>query len=186
VMRRKKLAIAKQFPGRDPGAMDGTGGTRKVTIHTEGVLRGKHGKDGNAYWLADYVADANIGYHFTYDYSGRFGQLYHPKQGSRSLVAGRWSPNRQGAVNIQVCFVGVKDAADVREWPMHNWEKFLKYCDSWGVPRKPITNFRHPTRSEWNWRRSGWTCHAAAPFSDHVDGAGAPISWLLSLDQRRR
>lgn len=177
--RKKWMPGAARIPGRDAGVMDRVGGTRKVTVHTEGVTRGHRGCEGNAINLARYVQSQNIGYHFTYDYHGRFAQLYTPLVGSRALLAGPWSPNRQGEVNIQVCFAGVSDASDVAHWPMKNWDKFLDFCDSWGVPRESITDFSLPSRSERKWRRSGWTCHAAAPFNDHTDGRGAPVRKLL-------
>lgn len=174
------LPEAVRVRGRDPGVMTNLGDDCKVTVHTEGVLRGHHGRDGNAENLAQYVAKENIGYHFVYDHKGRFAQLYTPKEGSRALLAGAWSPNRQGKVNIQICFAGVADASDVRYWPLRNWEKFLRFVEAWGVPGRAICNFENPKRSEKDWRRSGWTCHAASPFNDHVDGKGAPINRLLS------
>ncbi len=179
-MPRLWMRDAVKVRGRDAGVMTGVGGDRKVTVHTEGVERGRHGKDGDAVNLARYVAKENIGYHFTYDYQGRFAQLYTPREGSRALVAGDWSPNRQGDVNIQICFAGITDADDIRHWPLENWHKFLRFVEAWGVPPRAICNFNRPTRSESNWRRSGWTCHAASPFNDHVDGKGAPINRLLS------
>lgn len=171
---------AERVRGGLPGEMTRIGDDRKVTIHTEGVLRGRHGKDGDARNLAEYVAARNIGYHMVYDYHGRFVQLYTAKEASRALLAGRWSPNRQGTLNIQICFAGVSDASDLRHWPLENWHKFLRWVEAWGVPSQPICNFDNPTRVEANWRRSGWTCHAAAPLNDHVDGRGAPIHRLLS------
>ncbi len=179
-MPRLWMASAERVRGRDPGEMTGIGGDRKVTIHTEGVERGRRGKEGDAINLARYVAKENIGYHFTYDYQGRFAQLYTPREASRALVAGSWSPNRQGDVNIQICFAGVADASDIRHWPLENWVKFLRFVEAWGVPDVAICNFENPRRSERMWRRSGWTCHAAAPMNDHVDGKGAPIHRLLS------
>ena len=188
--RRTWVKGAVRVPGRDPGVMDGNGGTRKVTIHTEaprGGTRGKYGRDGNAITLARYVAGANTGYHLVYDYSGCIAQLYKPRQGSRALLVppgASWSPNRQGDVNIQLCFAGITDAADVAHWPMKNWDRLLAYFDAWGIPRDAITDFHHPTRSERHWRRSGWTCHAAAPMNDHQDGRGLPIKRLLNWDRR--
>lgn len=177
--RRNRLKGARWFHGASPGVMDGVGGTRKVVVHTEGVLRGKRGAGGNAFQLAEYVSARNIGYHFVYDYHGRWAQLYNPGEGSRAMLAGRWSPNRQGDVAIQICFAGVADASDVKDWPLTNWNRFLEFCDAWGIPRKEICDFKRPSRSEKDWRRSGWTCHAAAPMNDHVDGKGAPVGKLL-------
>ncbi len=177
-MPRLWLPDAEKIRGRDAGEMT-KNGDRKVVIHTEGVDRGRKGRDGNAIDLAHYVADRNIGYHFTYDRKGRFAQLYKPTEGSRALLAGAWSPNRTGTVVIQICFAGVADAGDVRDWPLTNWDKFLKFVQAWGVPDRPICNFEDPRRSERDWKRSGWTCHAAAPGNDHVDGKGAPIHRLL-------
>lgn len=185
--RRRWMKGAVKVRGRDAGVMDGTNGTRKVTIHTEGVLRGTKGKDGNAINLAHYVADNNIGYHFVYDYHGRWAQLYKPTEGSRSLAVpggASFSPNRQGEINIQICFAGISDARDVAYWPMKNWEKFLDFCDAWGIPREAVCDFKSPKRSKKRWRNSGWTCHAASPFNDHVDGAGAPIRKLLGRTKR--
>ena len=70
-MRRRWFPDARKIRGRDAGVMDGSYGTRKVVIHTEGVDRGRSGRDGNAYDLAHYVADRNIGYHLTIDRAGR-------------------------------------------------------------------------------------------------------------------
>ena len=88
--------------------------------------------------------------------------------------------NLVGKVNIQICFAGVADAADVRHWPLENWEKFLRFVEAWGVPPRAICNFDDPKRDVSDWKRSGWTCHAAAPFNDHTDGGGAPIRKLLA------
>ncbi len=179
-MPRMRMGSAEWIPGRDPGWMVGVSDDCKVTIHTEGVDRGRHGRQGDAINLARYVQQKNIGYHFVYDYRGQFAQLYTPKQGARALLAGPWSPNRQGKVNIQICFAGVADAADVRHWPLENWEKFLRFVEAWGVPPRAICNFDDPKRDVSDWKRSGWTCHAAAPFNDHTDGRGAPIRKLLA------
>lgn len=178
-MPRLWLPDAVKVRGRDAGEMTKDNGDCKVTIHTEGVDRGRKGRDGNAVSLANYVAAKNIGYHFVYDRAGRFAQLYKPTEGSRALLAGAWSPNRQGKVNIQICFAGIADAHDINDWPLKNWDHFLKFAQAWGVPDRAICNFENPRRSEREWKRSGWTCHAAAPGNDHVDGKGAPIHRLL-------
>lgn len=177
-MPRRWMKGATRVPGRLAGRMDGTDGTRKVVIHTEGVTRGPGGRAGNAVNLARYVADRNIGYHFVYDRAGRWAQVYPAHVGARSLKAGAWSPNRQGKVAIQVCFAGVTSMSETRDWPMTNWDTFLKFVESWGVPRKSVCRWADPARSEARWRQSGWTCHAAAPFNDHRDGTGTPGRWL--------
>lgn len=184
--KRKWLRGALRLRGGSPGVMDGYGGHCKVVLHTEGVQRGKHGRDGNAHSLARYVVDRGIAYHLVIDYQGRIAQCYTPDQGSRALLAGAWSPNRHGKRVIQICLAGVAEASDVKYWPMKNWDKVVDWCEAWGVPSKPITNFDKPTRSVAKWNRSGWTCHAAAPMNDHVDGRGAPIKWLLGEARARR
>lgn len=173
------LPGATRVPGRYPGRMDGTYGTKKVVLHTEGVDRGPDGRYGDAAAVARYVADRNIGYHLCYDYSGRWVQLYPADVGARALRAGAWSPNRQGVLAIQVCLVGVVDAADVAKWPMDNWGKFLRWLDDLGVPRESHVDWADPVRSTRLWRKSGWTSHAHSPHNDHVDGRGAPIGLLL-------
>ena len=185
-MARKWMKAAVKVPGRDAGVMDRSSGTRKVVVHTEGVLRGKNGRDGNAISLAKYVARENIGYHFVYDRAGRFAQIYPANVSSRSLLAGRWSPNRQGEVAIQICFAGISDAKEIEDWPMKNWDKFLRFTDKWRVPRKKQNNWNHPSRSESVWRQSGWHSHASAPFNDHVDGQGAPIRKMLKSKKKKR
>lgn len=170
---------AKRIPGRDAGVMDGTNGTRKVVLHTEGVDRGRNGRDGNAINLAHYVAARNIGYHFVIDRQGRIAQLYPVTVASRALLAGPWSPNRQGDIAIQVCFAGIASARQLDDWPLTNWNRLVRFFDSWDIPRRKHVDFNHPQRSEKAWRRSGYTSHAHAPFNDHTDGQGAPIHRLL-------
>ncbi len=178
-MRRKWFPGARRIVGRDPGVMDGSFGTRKVVIHTEGVDRGRNGRDGNAYDLAHYVADRNIGYHMTVDRAGRVAQLYPANVGSRAMLAGPWSPNRQGDIAIQVCFAGIADAGQLDDWPLPGWAKLRDWFESWGVPSRTHVDFNHPTRNTSDWRKSGWVSHAHAIFNDHTDGTHAPIHKLL-------
>lgn len=184
MMRRRWVKAATKVRGRDAGWMDGSFGSRKVTLHTEGVLRGRNGRDGNAIDLARYVAARNIGYHLILDRAGRIAQLYPATVGSRALLAGDWSPNRQGDINIQLCFAGIADAADLADWPLDGWGRLLRFFDSWAVPRRTHVSWRHPQRVATQWRKSGYVSHAHAPFNDHTDGGGAPIRRLLTWDQR--
>jgi hypothetical protein len=183
-MPRRRLASANQIPGRDAGVMDGTFGTRKVIIHTEGKQRGANGRDGDALWLARYTAGQNTGYNFTIDRRGRIGQLYAANVASRAMLPGSWSPNRQGVVAIQVCFAGINSAAELEDWPLDGWSKLLRFFDRWKVPRHTHVSWNHPDRSAAAWRRSGYVSHAHAPFNDHTDGGGAPIKRLLNWDKR--
>lgn len=179
-MRRRWLKGVTKVRGRDAGVMDHQGGTRKVVIHTEGVDRGHNGKGGNALWLAQYVAAANSGYHFTIDRSGRVAQLYSARVGSRAMKAGRWSPNRQGDIAIQVCFAGINDARQLEDWPLLGWDRLMRFFDSWDVPRTTPVGWGRPERSSQVWRtKSGFFSHAHAPFNDHTDGSHAPIHRLL-------
>ena len=182
-MRRKWMKDARRIGGRDAGWMDGTFGSRKVIFHTEGVDRGDNGNGGDARWLARFVAGANTGYHFTYDRHGRICQLYPANRASRAMLAGSWSPNRQGVVAIQVCFAGINSARELHDWPMHNWGKLLRFFDSWGVPRRTSVSWRHPNRRREDWRKSGYVSHAHAPFNDHTHGGGVPIKRLLEWDR---
>ena len=178
-MRRRWMPDAKKIRGRDAGDMDRSNGTRKAVIHTEGVDRGKNGRDGNAYDLARYVAANNIGYHFVIDRAGRIAQLYPVTVGSRALLAGPWSPNRQGVIAVQICFAGIASAEQLDDWPLVNWGRMMRFLDRWNIPRRHHVDFNHPTRRESDWRKSGWVSHAHAPFNDHTDGSGAPINRLL-------
>ena len=166
--------------GREAGVMGGSNGTRKVIVHTEGKDRGRNGRDGNALWLAKYVAGENPGYHFTIDRAGRIAQLYRVTVASRALVQGpSWSPNRQGILAVQVCFAGIKDAGQLDDWPLLHWDRLTRFFDSWGVPRRTHVDFNHPARSQAAWRKSGYFSHSHAPFNDHTDGTHAPIHRLL-------
>ncbi len=179
-MRRRWFPDARKIRGRDAGVMDGSYGTRKVVIHTEGVDRGRNGRDGNAYDLAHYVADRNVGYHLTIDRAGRIAQLYPATVGSRAMLAGSWSPNRQGVLAVQVCFAGIADAGQLDDWPLIGWDRLMRWFDSWDIPRRSHVSFNHPTRSVDNWRKSGWVSHAhAGAGNDHTDGTHAPIMRLL-------
>lgn len=170
---------AIRIPGRYPGTMDGTHGTRKVVLHTEGVDRGVDGRYGNAVDLARYVVAKDIGYHLIYDWSGRFAQIYPANVAARALKRhGDWSPNKQGQVALQVCFAGIEHAADTERWPLDNWHKFLQWAHDLGIPTDTHIDWRKPTRDRTLWVRSGWTCHAAAPGNDHRDGTGAPYGLL--------
>ena len=178
-MPRRWYPHAVKVPARMAGTMDGSNGTRKAIIHTEGVQRGAGGRDGNAVNLAHYVQQRNIGYHFVVDRAGRIAQLYPVDVGSRALKAGWWSPNRQGKVAVQICFAGVADMADVKDWNLdkfHDLEKWLH--KQWGIPRSSHVNWGKSTRSADAWRKSGWTSHAHAPFNDHTDGLHTPIKRL--------
>ena len=176
---------AKRYNGKLAQVMDKSGGNRKVVIHTEGVNRGKDGDQGNAYAVAEYVRDRNIGYHILIDRSGRIAQLYPANKGARSMKSGAWSPNRQGERAIQVCFVGVVSMSQVKKWPMKNWAGLLDWLEKdQKIPRKSLTKWKAPTRSETKWRDSGWTCHAAAPFNDHTDGKSTPIEYLWSFGSK--
>lgn len=181
--RRKWLPSAVRVEGRDRGYMDGTFGSRKVILHTEGVTRGANGRDGNAINLARYVAAHNIGYHFVIDRHGRIAQLYPAHVASRALLAGPWSPNRQGVVAIQVCFAGISSARELEDWPLTHWPRLLRFFDDWKVPRTTSVSWNHPERSSAAWRKSGYVSHAHAPFNDHSDGAQAPIRRLLKADR---
>lgn len=178
-MRRKWLQGAVKVHGRDAGVMDGSNGTRKVVLHTEGMDRGRNGRDGNAVSIAKYVAARNTGYHFVIDRAGRIAQLYPVTVASRAMLAGPWSPNRQGDIAIQVCFAGISDAGQLDDWPLLHWDKLTRFFDSWGVPRRTHVDFNHPTRSQADWRKSGYVSHGHAPFNDHTDGTHAPIHRLL-------
>ncbi len=179
-MRHKWFPHARRFNGRDAGVMDGSFNTRKVVIHTEGVDRGRNGRDGNAYNLASYVTVKNIGYHLVVDRAGRVAQLYPVTVASRALLAGpSWSPNRQGDLAVQVCFAGISDAAQLDDWPLTGWSRLMAWFDTWDIPRRAHVDFNHPTRSTDKWRKSGWTSHAHAPYNDHTDGSHAPIHRLL-------
>ena len=183
-MTKRWFRLAHKVPAGAAGVMDHTGHTKKVILHTDGVQRGTHGADGNAIGLAHYVAPRGIAYHLIYDIHGNWAQCYPADVGSRALKASRWSPNRQGDIAIQVCFAGIKSAAELAHWPMKNWGPFLKWAHKWGVPLETHVNWKQPSRSESDWRKSGWVAHSHAPFNDHTDGTGAPIKMLLNVDKQ--
>lgn len=173
---------ATRVPADRAGTMDGTNGTRKVVIHTEGVTRGKDGANGNAVDLAKYVASRGIAYHFIIDRHGRIAQCYPTEVAARSLKAGRWSPNKQGKRAVQICFAGVTSMEEVKSWRLNGWwTQFVQWLEEdSGVPPTSVVPWGKASRSEKAWRKSGWTSHAHAPFNDHTDGLDTPLAKLLA------
>lgn len=174
---------AKRVGGAGYGEYYEPAAGSRVVFHTEGVLRGKNGSDGNAYSLAEYVARENIAYHVIVDSKGRIAQTIPASKAARSLKAGSWSPNRRGRRVLQVCFAGIVDASEVAHWGPAFWQKAWPAIHAWakanGVPDRVLVDFKQPSRGSALWLRSGYVGHCHAPFNDHTDGRGAPMKRLL-------
>lgn len=174
---------AKRLPATMAGTMDGSHGTRKVVWHNEGVDR--PGDAHNAPAVARYVRDRGIAYHLIWDSThGVFVQLYPADVAARSLLNPGglpWSPNRQGALCVQVCVVGYGHRP-FTDGPLAGLPRVMAWLDDLGVPRK-ARDFANPGRGQDAWTRSGHHGHAHAPGNDHTDPG--PISPRRLFDARK-
>lgn len=172
---------AVRVPAGQAGVMDGSNGSRKIVIHTEGVARGKAGADARG--LARYVAERGIAYHFVVDpWRGTVAQCYPVGVASRALEAHSWSPNRQGVLAVQVCFAGISDAGELARTPLKGWPELAAWLHRvHGIPLVTHVDWDRPARAEHAWRRSGVVahCHAPEQWTGHTDGVHAPIGRLL-------
>jgi len=166
----KKIKKVK-YPNPEPMA----GGSRRgLTFHNEGVDR-KCGGSGTHWWLAKYVNNKRIPYHFIWcPHCGDIIQLIACDKAARSMkggdVDGRGnSANKAGAVNIQVC-VASYGKRPFTGSPMKNAAVFGRLADSWGI--------KHRLRSKWGpgvsrkkaiWAKGGIQGHCHGPHDDHVD-----------------
>jgi hypothetical protein len=154
-----------------------TGATsRKVVWHTS------ESDPGSIEGVANWVQQQRIQYTLLWDPStGEVIQLLPADVGARSMMNDGWWPtNRFGKVCIQICVIGRASNHPLKRGrKLKGRRKLLRWMDSWGVPRKAIQHKWPPSRSQYLWKQSGHTTHAAAPGNDHTDPGDVDWGWLL-------
>lgn len=143
----------------------GPGSERKVVWHTSESGNDSAAIDGVVNWVKQQQSEYTIAWN---PYTGQFRQFFPADVGARSVMNGYSIPaNRHGKVCIQVCVIGRAANAPLVKSPMKGRRELMEWLDSWGVPRKDITN---NDRSGPAWMKDGHTTHRSAPRpNDHTD-----------------
>jgi len=143
----------------------GPGTELKLVWHTS-----ESGNDSRSiYGVADWVKRQQSEYTIAWNpYTGQFVQFFPANVGARAVMNGyNIAANRHGKICIQVCVIGRAANAPLVKSPMKGRRELMEWLDSWGVPRKDITNNE---RSVVAWTRSGHSTHRSAPKpNDHTD-----------------
>lgn len=149
----------------------GPGDERKAVWHTS-----ESGNDKNAiYGVASWVKQQQSEYTIAWNpYTGQMLQFFPADVGARAVMNGYTIPaNRHGKICIQICVIGRAANEPLVKSPMKGRRELMEWLDSWGIPRRNITN---NDRSPAMWTKSGHTTHRSAPKpNDHTDPG--PIDW---------
>lgn len=155
---------AEKKPSDGAGVM-GPGNELKVVWHTS-----ESGNDSRSiYGVVDWVKRQSSEYTIAWNpYTGQLVQMFPANKGARAVMNGYTIPaNRHGKICIQVCVIGRAANAPLVKSPMKGRRELMEWLDSWGVPRKDITN---NSRDVEAWKKSGHTTHKSAPKpNDHTD-----------------
>lgn len=158
------MPSATKKPSSGAGEM-GPGDERKAVWHTS-----ESGNDSNAiHGVVNWVKQQSSEYTIAWNpYTGQLVQMFPATGGARAVMNGYTIPaNRHGKICIQVCVIGRAANAPLVKSPMKGRRELMEWLDSWGIPRKDITN---PNRSVPAWTRNGHTTHRSAPKpNDHTD-----------------
>lgn len=168
-----------------------SGPRRGLTLHTEGVDRGK--TLGDVTWLAKYVNTVNggIAYHLIWQpWTGQWIQMVPFDRAARSMKGGAvdargLSANRSG-LNIQVCVAGF-GYDDWTRTPMKNAWVFAELMDRYKIPQRTRAKWgRNAGRSRKAWSAGGIQGHCHGPHDDHVDGATSEAAVKRLMREARR
>ena len=168
---KKFMPGAKQVGHSGDTGVMGPGTERKVVWHTSESGNDSRAIDGVADWVKHVEGEYTLLWN---PYTGQISQMMAADVGAAAVMNGYTIPaNRHGKVCIQVCVIGRAADAPLSKSPMKNRRYVMEWLDSWGIPRKDITN---NNRSVDAWTKSGHTTHRSAPKpNDHTDPGN--INW---------
>lgn len=155
---------AAKKPSDGAGQM-GPGNELKVVWHTSESPNDSNAIHGVVNWVKQQSSEYTIAWN---PYTGQLVQMFPATAGARAVMNGyNIAANRHGKVCIQVCVIGRAANAPLVKSPMKGRRELMEWLDSWGIPRKNITN---NDRSVQAWTQSGHTTHRSAPKpNDHTD-----------------